>query len=254
MPEPNEWKTSMGTKKWKVDMKHIRDMLALAASDRYSTREIATSLEVSHQSVTRHLAWIAKAGLGIDRAMELTDEALEAICYPAAPGPRASSKAMPDLAAIIAELAKPNAPTRKVLWKEYREQYQKASYGYSRFAELVRKERSMSTLTMHLEHVPADKLFIDFAGDKVGIYSSPGAKEPDFEASIFVATLAYSQKDLRLGDQVPGRCLGDRCDREGALLLWGRRRPAGSGQHGATCLAALVSSSITWRFLWLLDP
>ncbi len=34
MPEPKEWKTSMGTKKWKVDMKDVRDMLALAAIDR----------------------------------------------------------------------------------------------------------------------------------------------------------------------------------------------------------------------------
>ena len=184
----------MGTKKWKVDMKDIRDMLALAAKDRYSAREIAASLGISHQSVTRHLARIAEAGLGVEQARELTDEALGAICHPASPGPRSGAKAMPDLDAIIAELAKPNAPTRKVLWEEYREQYQEAGYGYSQFAGLIRHARSMNTLTMHLEHVPADKLFIDFAGDKVGIYSSPGATEPDYEASIFVATLAYSGK------------------------------------------------------------
>ena len=184
----------MGTKKWKVDMKDIRDMLALAAKDRYSAREIAASLGISHQSVTRHLSRIAEAGLGIEQACELSDEALGAICYPVSPGPRSGSKVMPDLDAIVAELAKTGAPTRKVLWEEYREQYRESSYGYSQFAELIRQARTMSTLTMHLEHVPADKLFIDFAGDKVGIYSSPGATEPDYEASIFVATLAYSGK------------------------------------------------------------
>ena len=184
----------MGSKKWKVDMKDIRNMLALAAKGRYTEREIATSVGISHQSVIRHLDKLAKAGLSIQEACELDDEALGAICYPVTPGPKSNSKVMPDLDAIIAELAKPKAPTRKVLWEEYREMYQEASYGYSQFAGLIRQAREQSTLTMHLEHVPADKLLIDFAGDKVGIYSSPGAEEPDYEASIFVATLAFSGK------------------------------------------------------------
>ena len=108
-------------------MKDIRDMLALAAKDRYSAREIAASLGISHQSVTRHLSRIAEAGLGIEQACELSDEALGAICYPVSPGPRSGSKVMPDLDAIVAELAKTGAPTRKVLWEEYREQYRESS-------------------------------------------------------------------------------------------------------------------------------
>ncbi len=184
----------MSSKKWKVDMRDIRNMLALVAKDQYSAREIAESLGISHQSVLRHLAKLEDAGISVSQACELDDQQLEAICYPTSPGPKSNEKVMPDLDAIIAELAKPNPPTRKVLFDEYCDKYQERAYGYSQFCEFVRQGRKDTSLTMHIEHIPGDRLLIDFAGDKVGIYSSPGASEPDYTASIFVATLAFSGK------------------------------------------------------------
>ena len=41
----------MSSKKWKVDMRDIRNMLALVAKDQYSAREVAESIGISHQSV-----------------------------------------------------------------------------------------------------------------------------------------------------------------------------------------------------------
>ncbi len=184
----------MGSKKWKVDMKDIRNLLALVAKGSYSNREIATSLGISHQSVSRQLDRLAEAGVSIQEACDLDDEALSAICYPNSPGPKSNGKVMPNLDAILTELAKPNPPTRKVLYDEYCEQFLDEHYGYSQFCEFIRQAKKDRSLTMHLEHVPGDQLLIDFAGDKVGIYSSPGAVDPDYQASIFVATLAFSGK------------------------------------------------------------
>ncbi|CAG4906118.1 MULTISPECIES: winged helix-turn-helix domain-containing protein [Acidithrix] len=53
----------MASKKWKVDMKDIRKLLALVTKGSYSNREIATSLGISHQSVSRQLDRLAKAGV-----------------------------------------------------------------------------------------------------------------------------------------------------------------------------------------------
>ncbi len=66
----------MSSKKWKVDMKDIRNLLALVAKGSYSNREIATSLGISHQSVSRHLDRFAKAGVSIQEACARDDEAL----------------------------------------------------------------------------------------------------------------------------------------------------------------------------------
>jgi DNA-binding Lrp family transcriptional regulator len=224
----------MASKKWKVDMKDIRNLLALVAKGNYSNREIATSLGISHQSVSRHLDKFAKAGVGIQEACDLDDEALAAICYPISPGPKSNAAVMPNLDAILTELAKPNPPTRKVLYDEYCEQFPEESYGYSQFCEFIRQAKKDSNLTMHLEHVPGDQLLIDFAGDKVGIYSSPGASDPDYQASIFVATLAYSPKDIYLGDQISRCFMCDRCNRKGSLLLWRCCWPISSRQYGSS--------------------
>ena len=51
----------MSSKKWKVDMRDIRNMLALVAKDQYSAREVAESIGISHQSVLRHLAKLEDA-------------------------------------------------------------------------------------------------------------------------------------------------------------------------------------------------
>ena len=66
---------------------------------------------------------------------------------------------------------------------------------------------------MHLEHVPADKLFIDFAGDKVGIYSSPGAKEPKCVRVNTKFSCGDTNRDRRISIMPPcaQECLA-RCD------------------------------------------
>ncbi len=93
----------MSSKKWKVDMKDNRNMLVLVAKGSYSNREIATSLGISHQSVSRQLDRLTKAGVSIQEVCDLDDEALSAICYPNSPGPKSNGKVMPELDAIIAD-------------------------------------------------------------------------------------------------------------------------------------------------------
>ena len=96
----------MARKKWEIDLKVIRDILRLASEERYTYREIGTSLSVSHQTVSKHINTIAKSGLDIARALELNDQELKEILYPKAPGPISEEKVTPDFDALIKEMAK----------------------------------------------------------------------------------------------------------------------------------------------------
>ena len=57
-----------------MEMKDIRDVLLLAVKGRYSAREIASDVAISHQSVTRYLAKIETAGLSIESALQIDDK------------------------------------------------------------------------------------------------------------------------------------------------------------------------------------
>jgi transposase len=76
-----------------------------------------------------------------------------------------------------------------LLWEEYRAEHADG-YGYSRFCDLYRGWRRTISPTMRQVHGPAEKLFVDFAGDTVTVFD-PGTGEPR-QAQIFVAVLGAS--------------------------------------------------------------
>ena len=65
----------------------------------------------------------------------------------------------------VIDLQKPAVVTRWVLWGEYRQKYPDG-YSYSRFCDYYAQWRQSRSATMHVEHEPGDKLFIDFTGKK----------------------------------------------------------------------------------------
>ena len=141
----------------------IRDVLRLESEERYKFREIAESLSISHQTVSKHIKTVLDSGLDLAGALELSDQELKALIYPKTPGPKSPTKISPDFGELIKELAKHPSLTRKVLWDEYRSQYGTSSYSYCEFCVQMRQTQKSNSLTMHIEHAPADKLFIDFA-------------------------------------------------------------------------------------------
>jgi transposase len=73
--------------------------------------------------------------------------------------------------------------------QEYRAAHA-GGYGYSRFCDLYRAWRGSISPTMRQAHGPAEKLFVDFAGDTVPIFDAAAAMER--RAHIFVAVLGAS--------------------------------------------------------------
>ena len=161
--------------------------------DSYSQREIALAVGISHQSVGRYLRRINDASISLADALALDDDALEELLERGTPGPSPESFAPIDLASVDRELNSKHPPTRAVLWDEYKRDHpDEQCYSYSQFNAEIRRYRKESRLTMHIDHTPGDRCYLDYAGDVVLIYSSPESDEVSFSAAVLVATLPYS--------------------------------------------------------------
>ena len=80
--------------------------------------------------------------------------------------------------------------TRWVLWGEYKNKHPDG-YSYSQFCYYLQQYIKAKSATMHFEHEPGDKLFIDYAGKKLHIVDAHTGEIKDVE--VYIATLGYSQ-------------------------------------------------------------
>jgi transposase len=77
-----------------------------------------------------------------------------------------------------------------ILWNEYQKKHPDC-YSYSQFCYHFQVWRNASKVTMHIEHKAGDKMFVDYAGDKLAIVDRKTGKEQP--AEVFVAILGASQ-------------------------------------------------------------
>lgn len=80
--------------------------------------------------------------------------------------------------------------TRLLLWKEYKEKHPDG-YQYTQFCNRFRDWSRRSTPTMHIIHKAGDKLFVDYAGEKLQIINRKTGEITKTE--VFVAILGASQ-------------------------------------------------------------
>ena len=80
--------------------------------------------------------------------------------------------------------------TLMILWNEYQKE-NPDGYSYSQFCYHFQVWRNASKVTMHIEHKVGDKMFVDYAGDKLAIVDRKTGKEKPVE--VFVAILGASQ-------------------------------------------------------------
>jgi len=89
----------------------------------------------------------------------------------------------------VNELKEHKHLTRVVLWEEERKNGSTA-YSYSQFCEHLKRYMDSKELTMVMEHIPGDKLFIDFAGDRLMLTDPDSGKLTPCE--LLLLTLGYS--------------------------------------------------------------
>ena len=172
----------------RAPMRKVREVLRLKHALGASERRIAVSVGVSRSTIGEYLRRAAVIGITWPVPAELDDAELERRLFlPAGPDGH-PERAQPDWNQVHKEL-KRRGVTLVLLWEEYRAEHGDG-YGYSRFCDLYRGWRRTISPTMRQTHGPAEKLFVDFAGDTVAVFDDATGEQR--RVQIFVAVLGAS--------------------------------------------------------------
>jgi len=173
----------------RISMRKIRDLLRLHEECTLSNRQIARALNISRPVVREYLVEFKLSGLTCQSIGTMSDEelmrALERRKKEVCERYQVLSERFPYL---LKELKRPGV-TLALLWQEYRKKHPQG-YSYPQFCYHFRMWRSLSSVSMHLEHKAGEKMFVDYTGKKLKISEDTAGKEKEVE--VFVAILPAS--------------------------------------------------------------
>lgn len=169
-------------------MRKIREVLRLSWAQYRSIREVARSCDLARSTVKEYLRRAEDAGLKWPLP-DLDDETLERLLFPSPPEAAPGKRPLPDWDYVDKELRKRRGVTRFLLWQEYRA-VNPDGYAYSMYCDLFRQWRALQDLSMRQEHRAGEKVFVDYAGQTVGIVDPATGEIRD--AQVFVAVMGAS--------------------------------------------------------------
>jgi transposase len=169
-------------------MRKINEVLRLRFELGFGYRQIARSCLIGVGTVHEYLKRAEAAGLKWPLPDGMTEAKLDELLF----GQRESAvtqRTVPDMAALHEQLRTHKHLTLQLLWEEYR-QAQPDGYGYSRFCELYNQYRRKLDVVLRQNHVPGEKMFVDWAGDTIPIYDR--SSDQIGAACLFVSVLGFS--------------------------------------------------------------
>jgi transposase len=171
-------------------MKKIRELLRLHEECGLSLRKTARALNISRPVTNGYYQRCKRHGLTYEIIKNMPDDELLKMMQ--AEKPLGVDERHQRLAAryeLISTELKRVGVTRQLLWEEYRRD-EPDGYEYSRFCYHFQKWQESQELSMRMEHKAGDKLFVDFAGNKLAITDrNTGAMQ---QVEVFVAILGAS--------------------------------------------------------------
>jgi transposase len=170
----------------RLSMRKTREILRLAHKVGLTNRQIARSLSVSPTTVGECLRRARVAAITWPLPEEMDDEVLEGLLYGEE---RKSEKPLPDMKVIHAELSRKGV-TLALLWEEYAQENPQDHYSYAQFTRHYRRWAGKLELSMRQAHKAGEKLFCDFAGQKMRIVDPATGEITD--APVFVAAMGFS--------------------------------------------------------------
>ncbi|SPL62510.1 IS21 family transposase [Ochrobactrum soli] len=184
-------------------MRQVREILKLRLDVGLSTRVIAKRLGIGETSVRDTVKRLHKEGLTWPLPDTISDSELEQRLYRSTAVKAVRRKQVePDWSVVARELKRKHV-TLQVLWEEYIASHPDG-YRYSRYCDLFRDWQGRLPVVMRQSYVGGEKLFVDYAGDKVGIVDRKTGAVRD--AHIFVAVMGASSLSFALAtwsEQLP---------------------------------------------------
>ena len=168
----------------------IRQILRLQ-SQGLSKLQIAAQTGIARNTLKKYIKEFTSSGLSFEEINELSDKELEDLFVK--PEDRPLNERLQTLFSLFPAIEKElkrKGVTRELLWKEYKTNHPDG-VGLSQFKHYFSQWKAQVNPTMHMEHKAGDKLYVDFAGDKLEIINEQTGEIKPVE--VFVAILGASQ-------------------------------------------------------------
>lgn len=186
-----------------LTMRRFKEILRLHHEKGLSNGVVANAVGVRKTTVSTYLSLARRSGIGWPLGegigdSELRERLFSAKCQTKQP----RTKPLPDFEAIHTEL-KRKGVTLQLLWEEYRKA-QTGGYGYTQFCHYYHRWASHLDVSMRQYHKAGEKMFVDYAGQKI-LITNPKTGEAT-PAEMFVAVLGasnYTYAEASLTQQLP---------------------------------------------------
>ena len=173
-----------------ISMTRIRHALRLLDQGR-SKRLIAEQTGTSRNTLKIYFQAFADSGLSFKELDTLSDKDLEDLFIKPQAAP--SNERVTQLLGLFPEIDKAlkrKGTTRQLLWEQYRKDYPDGLCR-SQFNSYYRQWKASVSPTMRIDHKAGDKLYVDFAGDRLHVTDPESGELKPVE--VFVAILGASQ-------------------------------------------------------------
>ena len=171
----------------RLSMRKVREVLRLKHALGMSYRKISEATGVGKTQAAEYVRRAQVAGIAWPVPEGVDDSELDRRLFPVGEDSMRTRPAI-DWPGIQTEL-KRRGVTLALLWQEYLAEHPNG-YSYTRFCELHNVWRRTITATMRQTHLAGERLFVDWAGDTIGVVD-PATGEVH-QARIFVAALGAS--------------------------------------------------------------
>jgi len=173
-----------------INMIKIRQILRLH-NQGCSKLQIAAQAGIARNTLKKYLKEFIASGLTFDEINELSDKELEDLFVKPEDKPlNEKLQTLFSLFPAIDKELKKKGVTRFLLWEQYIRDHPDG-VGKSQFKHYFAQWKAQVNPTMHMEHKAGDKLYVDFAGDKLSIVDKETGELIPVE--VFVAILGASQ-------------------------------------------------------------
>lgn len=172
-------------------MDRIKEVIRYGMTTELSERAIGRALKVSRTAVTKYLECFRNTGLTWDQAESMADSQLLGL-LDGNREPATSSRyqqLVQRFPGMVRDLRRKGV-TQQLLWEEYLRQHPDG-YSHTQFCYHFQHWRQSSEVRMHIEHKAGERLFVDYAGEKLAVVDRETGQARPVET--FVAVLGASE-------------------------------------------------------------
>jgi len=170
-------------------MKKIRELIRLKSTTALSDRQIARALNISRPMVDKYWRGFSESDLSFEAIEDIPDSVLiNAIEKPRVKSSDRYGELCKNFPDYVTDL-KSRGVTLHLLWEEYKSEHPEG-FQYSQFCYHFQIWRNGSEVGMHIKHKAGDKMFVDYAGDRMCYVDGKTGKE--IQVETFVAILGGS--------------------------------------------------------------